>query len=1285
MDNLFSKSHMGARVMSSYRINSTSCSSHRTRLGIGYKTEADISKTVSGLSSAIYLVNPGAPSDRERIVNLAEYTDSFIYSFQNSVLSGESPVWCTFNNPPLHSHILKRLTNAGTHKPERFVCNPVEGAGELCGIKYTGNPPQTLVFPPGANEVNWMTLLRGSTRMGMVAASTSDAKLRVPDLKYCGDNKHVAKHAVRRLSIWRSINHIIESTRSAGMVRYEPFSIGCSVYDNRLGVVQLKGQFERSTVYQGDHFSKETCILEDMCRGKDSDFWLAVDAVLQYKDKYHKDIRDELEQCTAESYRKVVLDWEDQLHMNNHKNGRRNANNFSRTERHLQAAILKYDKINEERKSYVLEFVNCCLSQEQRNTMYESVGSVSTGLLCAFADSLLTDTCRSAIWIVLHNILKQINFTFLHIIGYEAHRILIFKVLIPAITGLLLAGGGSFDIFKHGTMNLQLLKERVGSVRLKDMLSRSTRLPPAPSSVVADGRTNRLVSSNYSEYDIATLFGLMGCGNDNIPLSVNLNNAVATADANFSNMDTLIEHIVNNNIGKYRVAEKNKEEERKMRRRRGSHSEEKQYFVHDDFSEEDEEEESPDKEEDKEENEEGVMDGKKENRTNNEKTTSQGNAKRKQTRRNVPSKHPRVSLSLKRGSLLDDKSNDRKFVFSTWPNAERAESVETIQKALSTRHSSTRDPNAPAISTGGSGGGCHMNEVAEVTVTLFMNLVEKMFHMNRGSILNSVHGNQRTERGVYIPRNDCVCGIFDKMDRANCGRREDTASTMLNSVRACDLDLSNPLSYPIHTRECMEHNRKRDAMRAESQYEPRGVHDINDIRSRLQELIMDPASVNGTADIHDKERMLHNEKMLTCLTKNPIFNAVLDAERGDVGRYIVLSNICKFLNVAIACLVDGDLPMIAHSRIGKIMNRGQTKSGRAGTRKAAVTMAKNHGNAADAIINQEMANTYNYLISGHCPSPDLKAKLLPPCISQLKSIGVEKKRGSRSAAYRQNCDHSFCRMLKLLFFSIRPTDATHTFTDPASRNVLLKLDTLCRATPGEHFSFKQQIVDPIFKGSAAWVAGGEYTPSAVGKNDCDGDVHSPVDFYHVIKRQMVDENVVPLPSTKSGVHNPSVVDNAWDMYKEMRDCACESFRPELYCRVPTAATEDMVGSVPTEEDPWDELKVLTSTTSPLSPLIQSGPSLKEQPPCHTSPHKIENEKRQFNLEEDTIKPTQVQKRDSEFDLQDLIPLFLGEGTLLPEQVENRPPGAPVQPSPTDIDVLFEHISELDAKYGFGQW
>lgn len=110
---------------------------------------------------------------------------------------------------------------------------------------------------------------------------------------------------------------------------------------------------------------------------------------------------------------------------------------------------------------------------------------------------------------------------------------------------------------------------------------------------------------------------------------------------------------------------------------------------------------------------------------------------------------------------------------------------------------------------------------------------------------------------------------------------------------------------------------------------------------------MDPSSLVGIADYTVGEKVLHNELMLRSLMSNAVFTSVLNAEHGDVGRFVVLSNLVKFMSIALSCLVDGDMPLQGETR----------KKVKAALDKGKVKHVKKSGNAS-AKSNQ--LDSYNY-------------------------------------------------------------------------------------------------------------------------------------------------------------------------------------------------------------------------------------------------------------------------------------------------------------------------------------
>lgn len=1081
MDLFLSQAHTGSSLLGSYKTQATSCQK-KNKLGVGEPTKADFSRTISGVASSLYLVNSGAPSDRERMVLAASLPDSFVFNYRDTVISSEAPAWCPFNDPAFHEHVFKRLERAGLANRSKFITNPIKAAGELCGFRYSGgSTPQNLIFPVGSSEINWLVALRNSTRLGTIAASASDAEERMPDLKP-GMPPKLVKQALRRLRIWRALNWIAEASRSTGMIRYEPFSVGCALYENEVRKMQLKGKYERSMLYLGDHYSKESVLLGDIARGGlASDFWTVVEAVVEYKKNHAAALEnDRLAEINDNNYT-TVEDWTNTLARSRLMNEHGDRNKIQKT---LEAAIEDFGRVGETRRCHLIDFIKTCLTPEQRESLYKGVGNGITyqASLINLADSILANSAKSGVWIMLHSLLKQITFNILHLVGYEAHRQLIFKIFLPAMIALFLAQDGIGDSFVHGVLNLEILKQRVADASIHSMLSRDTTSSILKSSSSSSAR-------NYAQYDIATLYGkLSDC--PSIPLAVNVGIPLHKAVMNMNTVDLVVKYTINTGLAKQRTAADNRVARRLQHRRK----------VH---------EQAPRLGEQQRQQEE----------MEEEASGSEG-----EEQRSPPSKRSKrpanTPIPLTKGKYRE---NIAGLAIETIQNEDRQINVESIQKLLTARY--TRNRNRQSCGRNDSATVYTDNEMTEVFIKYIMNFFDEVFHFKRGTILNSIHSNRRTESGVYTPSEEnCYCP-----------------------------DTEN------HNEGCLLRIRNRDAICAESKNPvcPVDLGDPKQVASRFQELIMDPPSLTAVEDTMAIERVLQNEQMLSVLLTNPIFNAVLGAEKGDLGRYVVLCNIVKFMNVLIACLVDGDLPLLAETRNGvkTALEKGKIRN----TRKRPFS--------SSTVVDDAQASNFQYINAGYCPEPGLKEMLVPECISKLKSIAMEKGRGGRSAQKRQNCDHLFCRLLKFLFFSIEPSRAVDTFTDPASKATLFRLDDICRDRKKyKSVKWEEYVIKPIKLGTEDWVKPGEYTPASVSISD---DA-SPVDFYRMIKRSMLLENVVPIPPPVDG--NVSSVREPDDLLIEAANTSCEGFRPLLFdCTTvlpsePSTSNEDEHPNIIEEEE-----------------------------------------------------------------------------------------------------------------------
>ena len=1093
MDLFLSDAHTGASLLGSYKTQTASSSSRdQKKPGVGEETKADFFRTVSGVASSLYLVNPGAPADRERMVIASSLPESAVCTYKDACITGEAPKWCPFNEPQLHEHIFKRLEKSGLVNRSRFVNVPIAAAGELTGFRYSGgSTPQYLVFPIGSSQINWLTALRGSTRLGVVAVSARDASTHITDLD---NTNHNPKAAMKRLRIWRSLNWIFEAYRSSGMMRYEPFSMGCALYQHEVERMQLKGHYERVILYLGDQFCKESVLLTDISRGgKASDFWTIVEAVIMYKKNHYLEFTENV--VVADEQQQLTEDWSDLLEKNRTKSDKGVS-----VEKNLEAAINEMRGLGDARKRHVIDFANSCMTSEQREVLFRGLGGrvINVAGLSNITDAILYNTAKRGVWIMMHTLLKQIQFSILHLVGPKAHRILIMKIFMPALVALFLAQGGIGDSFVHGALTLEVMKSRVANSTLASMLSRDAIRAPFN----ADNRSPSAPAParNFSEYDIATLYGqLTDCAS--IPLAVNVGNPIHNTVMNMRHIDHIVDHTINNSLAKQRVAANNRAAMRLKHRRKvqeqAARSRRRQQ--HQDL----EEDERESMDEDDKKNSGGGGGG--EEMAREEEIQAPDYAKRKRPNANTPT-------PLKRGKFRENVAG---LSIETIQNDDRQVTVESIQKLLTARHTKNRaklrsnidNDNDARMATFASASASSSNiystdEMAEAFIKYVMNFFDEVFKLRPGSMLNSIHSNRRTEEGYYNAQSE-------------------------ERPPSCECQ-----NLPRHSHNCL---RERDALAAESKIRTSSVDlcDPEQVRERFLEIIMDPPSMTAFEDAMAIERVLQNEQMLSSSLKNPIFTAVLGAERGDLGRYIVLSNVVKFMNVLIACLVDGDLPLLVETR-----KHAKTSLERGKTRKRGCEASN--------------GSSFDYKEAGHCPVSGLRDIIMPICITELKSIALETGRGGRATMRRQNCDHAFCRMLKFLFFSVDPNKSAESFIDPASRGTLFKLDDICRDRKKyESLHWIQDLIAPVKMGHKDWVQPGEYTSAGLKPNE---DA-SPVDFYRALKMSMLDEGVITVPKRGNEHSYISSITSPADLLRESIGVSCEAYRPLLFDRTTILTTE----------------------------------------------------------------------------------------------------------------------------------
>ena len=1049
MEVFLTNSYRGASLLSSYRNQPPLTTRGKKKItGVedttGVPTRADFTKSVQGVASPFFLVSPDAPSDRERLVYVNSIFDS-ILNYRDIVFSAESPVWCPFNSPPLHRHIMKeRLERAGLVNSSRFVCNPAEGAGEMTAFKYTSTTPQHLVFPVGSDKINWLTVLRGSSRMGKAFARSS----KLPNGPVGKEDGRLGALELKRFRIWRAFDWIGECCRRGGMMRYEPFSVGTALYDAEAERLNPKSVYERSILYLGDHFARETVLLSDVCQGGryNSDLWAIADAVYRYGQKYERTKKKDSTHKKG-SEEDWVTAFEDISDLNDngppHDSGR------------LEDAILEYDAVGVEKRRRMLDFAHSVLSNTQRDSLYDAFSHLNEGTAAAFVDACVVSPARSGVYLMMYSLLKIINFDILNIVGYEAHRILVFKLFVPALLGIFLSNGGLGDVFENGSFMLELLSKKAGKETIRSVLERSS---------MAASETRR--SKNYAKNDTATLYGELTESTAKLPLAINLAAHTRANERSRELLNTFNEGIIKVSIAKEMLSKKQRHARRVLKRRRKVDEEHEEGCSSSSSN-------GSSKEEEEEEEEEGLFSHSEEE----EDGKTGGDGKKESLTKKKSNKKHLVAGRLKENKRLLPPG----LCLSTITNDKRQINVEDIQKMLSARQ--TKEKSLQQILDDCKNGKAAKKSIDDNAVRCYllalMNIFDSVFGLEKGSLMNSIHTNASD-----------VCLTKAENDSILAENNEAKVGVIKPSASASD----------------------------------------SDAKQRLAELIMDPPSLVGITDHTVVERTLQNEQMLRSLMSNPVFTSILNAEHGDVGRYVVLSNIVKFMSVALSCLIDGDMPLLEDTRknVKTALDRGKVKH------------VKKSGNAFGKSSNSRL-DSYDYRDAGSYPSgiSDLREQLLPPCIKQLRSIAIISGRRGRVSMSKQTCEHAFCRMLKFLYYSLDPSapgkDSRNGnfFVDSAS------VATLYQTIEADKKDLYNNLVRRVMAGSESWLTDRDYTSI-----DREDDALSPVDFFSMLKMAIINEGIVMSPKPGSGDRR-KVPGTGYEIYEESMSIKCEAFRTTM--------------------------------------------------------------------------------------------------------------------------------------------
>ena len=825
MQRFLCDAHRGAAVLSAYRTK-----------GFQRDRSVDFFSTVEGVSSGTYLVSPGAPSDRERMVLSWPEPDDCIHEYANRVLTADAPYFCLANNPSLHAFVMQKLQSAGLHDPSRFSVSPVEGAGELVAFRYTGGRPRHVVFPVGSDPLNWLTVVRSSTEMGLVLASHEGADAVLRD----GEGRSDAR-ALRRARVWRALDFVEECCQRAGMLHYNPLSAGTVRFGAEAERTHVKTGHDHNLLFLGDSFSKESVLFADVAAGGPaSDFWAALSAVVRFKGLDARGAGRAAEVDRSSAAKEDESSWRRVLRQGTDDRGYRRFPGPAGTGEDVLLKAVEAHVADGKRES-VLGFVRNVLTRVQRNALGNLSNSAASR--AALADAVLYAPARILTWTLLYSLLSSVKFNVLHVLGYEAHRKLVFKLFVPALIAVFLKDSCITDTFAHGALNLQLLREKAGGQTLANVLDRR----PA---VVRDGRAASATAPprNYCQFDPASLSGELNAF-ASIPFAVNMD---AAANA-VSEQLKLMEVVVSRTIQLFDAKSKAAADNRRMRR-----------------------------------------------------SALAALSRRRKRGREDPDPAPAAADGEDEDAReRDDGSGDcriigyvpkRRVPYVTVDNEQRETTLRAIQEKMTARYNRrcARARNGVGGEEGGGGeggeGGAEEEEkgeenglvsdvaLADASVKAILNILEDAFRLRRGTVLNSVHLNERTGEGVY-----------------KSSSRQTSADAM---VRDAD-----------------------DSERKVSAADPPNPGRMAD---RFFELYMDPPTVHDLRDFRVAERVLQNELLVTTLPHNPVFASLYRAE-GPLDRVVVLTNIVKYMNAATVCLVDGDLPTLVDTRKGvkRAVTKGQ--------------------------------------------------------------------------------------------------------------------------------------------------------------------------------------------------------------------------------------------------------------------------------------------------------------------------------------------------------------------------
>nr|BDT62806.1 MAG: wsv037-like protein [Metapenaeus joyneri majanivirus] len=1141
MEKFLSDSIQGVDLLSAFRIRTSRESKIHPLM-----VQRDYTRSTAGVSSDLYLIRGGGPSSRERMILSRDVLD-VLRDYNNSISTVAPLSWQVFNDKTLHEYLLDLLVDCNLYNETYFSNFPLSGIGELVAFKYRGGIPQNIIFPIGAHTVNWLCCTKSARRMGEVLLKRPSVVIQRNEKENSSNNnnnsisigssrnikrvtrslllstKMMKEEDLRRLRFWRFFYFIEDAVERTGMMHLNPFAMSHLSFDINLVATSPKNEHDFSLAFTGDSFSRESIILSDIvCGGQSSNFFPLLLAAIESKTNDYfsvNSINDMSLPTLATRGEHWTQVWSRTITSAGYKRKKKYLTTTLTTEsdplKRLEHAVRLSNNVHPDKKKMVIEFLKHVLQFSHRETLNRLTIS-SIGIKEDIEELLLMISIKQE-WILLHSILQHIQFNILHIIGYQAHRILIFKLFIPILIAIMFTNGGLSQTILHAATMLKIAKREAGRLTLSNILNRSI----VCANPVGGG------PRNYSQCDPSDPDGLIS-SNSSIPFVVNIPTTLEDIMAEMRKIEFLQEHVLSIIRAKSMICNNNnnnKERNNTFSKRKINPNIENiinpskktktkinlQQNIQYNNGDGDDDNNNNDKDNDDDNNnivngggdddDDGINNNNNiENNTGNDDNTvistidlvGCSNWTEKQKLKRM------LQIKYEKQNLSSSSSSSSSSTFTTTSAATTSAATTTTTSAVTTTTTTTSvttttttvNNSVGGSSSSSSSSNCNRCELQEQDdyaeaskqftyrtlsnemKTVNLEKLQKILSKNLKKSVNSYNQKYSNDEMPAI----ALRGIFNVIETIF----DISKNTILNSIHAnknCNID--NNI--------CNNNNEENTSTSPQNREE---------VEERFLELLMDPPCSHHKGNFAVMEKMLQNEQLLDALRLNPVFRAVVGAD-DPIERVIVLWNIVKYINVTIAGLISADLASLIEQRKGmkKILRRG-------------------------TVMKQ---NEFNYREAGTAPE-EVRDLIIPKCIAQLSCI-------SGKNINKQNCRHFFCRSLRFLFIHLDPNKATETFIDEASKATILKLRNFCKTNKNVTSleDWKRNIFDPISSGKDWVLENNNLTKTTTTTTT---EIKQPKDFFFRLKEIIIDNNLLTSEISKDIIEEESIRMRPMGFYRE---------------------------------------------------------------------------------------------------------------------------------------------------------